>query len=95
MPQGRERLSQVADYLKNASRSARVEARPASKGSRKAALALSGKRAERVRDFLVGQGVTAQQIRTEPPGTTPARRLPDSPELATNGAVDIVLEPAR
>ena len=94
LPQGRERLSRVADYLKNASRSARVEARPASKGSRKAALALSGKRAERVRDFLVGEGVTAQQIRTELPRSPPPRRLPDSPELATSGAVDIVLEPA-
>src|SRR5262249_14147409 len=95
LPSGRERLSRVAEYLKNASRSARVEARPASKGSRKAALALSGKRAESVRDFLVGEGVTAQQIRTEPPEARPAHRLPSSPELAANGAVDIVLEPAR
>ncbi len=61
LPGGRDRLSQVAEYLKSASRTARVEARPPSRGSRKAALALSGKRAERVRDFLVAEGVTANQ----------------------------------
>ena len=95
LPSGRDRLSRVADFLKSASRSARVQAQPPSKGSRKAALALSGKRAERVRDFLVGEGVTARQIIAEPPTRTPTRTFPDSPEYAANGAVDIVLEPAR
>ena len=93
LPAGRNRLSQVAEFLKTASRAARVQAQPPRQGSRKAALALSGRRAERVRDFLVGEGVTAQQIRTEPPSQAPTRPLPDSPEFATNGAVDIVLEP--
>ncbi|HZJ56117.1 MAG TPA: OmpA family protein [Myxococcaceae bacterium] len=95
LPGGRDQLSRVAEFLKTASRSARVQAQPPSTGSRKAALALSGKRAERVRDYLVGEGVTAQQITAEPPTRTPTRTLPDSPEFATNGAVDIVLEPAR
>jgi outer membrane protein OmpA-like peptidoglycan-associated protein len=95
LPSGKDRLSRVADYLKSASRSARVQAQPPKKGSRKAALTLSGKRAESVRDFLVGEGVTARQIIAEPPTATPTRTLPNSPEFATNGAVDIVLEPAR
>jgi hypothetical protein len=72
-----------------------VTAQPPSRGSRKAARALSGQRAERVRDFLVGEGVTAQQIVADPPSATPTRQLPNSPEFATNGAVDIVLEPVR
>jgi outer membrane protein OmpA-like peptidoglycan-associated protein len=95
LPAGKDRLSRVADFLKSASRSARVQAQPPKKGSRKAALALSGKRAESVRDFLVGEGVTARQITAEPPTATPTRALPNSPEFAANGAVDIVLEPAR
>lgn len=95
LPGGRDRLSQVADYLKSASRAARVQAQPPSRGSRKAALALSGKRAERVRDFLVGEGVTAEQIRTEPPSRAPPPPVADSPEFAANGAVHIVLEPNR
>src|SRR6185369_11971933 len=93
LPAGRDQLSRVADFLKSADRSARVTAQPPSRGSRKAALSLSGKRAERVRDYLVGEGVTARQIIAEPPTAT--RPLPNSPEFATNGAVDIVLEPAR
>jgi len=95
LPAGRDQLSRVADFLKSASRSARITAQPPIKGSRKAALALSGQRAERVRDYLVGEGVTAQQIITDPPSATPTRPLPNSPEFATNGAVDIVLQPAR
>jgi outer membrane protein OmpA-like peptidoglycan-associated protein len=95
LPAGRDQLSRVADFLKSADRSARVTAQPPTRGSRKAALSLSGKRAERVRDYLVGEGVTAQQIITDPPTATPTRPLPNSPEFATNGAVDIVLEPAR
>jgi len=95
LPAGRDQLSRVADFLKSADRSARVTAQPPTRGSRKAALSLSGQRAERVRDYLVGEGVTAQQIATDPPTATPTRPLPNSPEFATNGAVDIVLEPAR
>ena len=95
LPAGKDRLSRVADFLKSASRSARVQAQPPKKGSRKAALELSDKRAESVRDFLVGEGVTARQIITEPPTATPTRPLPNSPEFAANGAVDIVLEPPR
>ena len=95
LPAGRDQLSRVAEFLKSASRSARVTAQPPIRGSRKAALALSGKRAESVRDYLVGEGVTAQQIITDPPSATPTRQLPDSPEFATHGAVDIVLQPAR
>ena len=95
LPAGRDQLSRVAEFLKSASRSARVTAQPPIRGSRKAALALSGKRAESVRDYLLGEGVTAQQIITDPPSATPTRQLPDSPEFATHGAVDIVLQPAR
>jgi outer membrane protein OmpA-like peptidoglycan-associated protein len=95
LPGGRVRLSRVADFLKSASRSARVEALPAKRGSRSAALALSGKRAERVRDFLVGQGITPEQIRAERGRKTPAHPLPPSLEFVTNGAVNIILEPAR
>lgn len=94
LPGGRDRLSRVADFLKSASRAARVEAQPPSRLGRKAGLALSGKRAERVRDFLVGKGVTAEQIRADPPSGAPRRPVPSSPEYAANGAVDIVLEPA-
>ena len=95
LPAGRDQLSRVAEFLKSASRSARVTAQPPIRGSRKAALALSGKRAESVRDYLLGEGVTAQQIITDPPSATPTRQLPDSPEFATHGAVDIVLQPVR
>ena len=94
LPSGRDRLSRVAEYLKSASRAARVQAQPPSKGSRKSALKLSGERAERVRDFLIGEGVTARQIIAAPPTKTPTRKVPNSPEFAANGAVDIVLEPA-
>jgi len=95
LPAGRDQLSRVADFLKTADRSARVTAQPPRHGSKKARLALSGKRAERVRDYHVGEGVTAQQIVADPPSATPTRPLPKSPEFATSGAVDIVLEPAR
>ncbi|HVP59842.1 MAG TPA: OmpA family protein [Myxococcaceae bacterium] len=95
LPGGRDRLSQVAAFLKSASRAARVEAQPPSRGSRKSALALSGKRAERVREFLVAEGVTAEQIRTGPPSQAPTRPIPGSPEFAANGAVRVVLEPAQ
>jgi outer membrane protein OmpA-like peptidoglycan-associated protein len=95
LPAGRDRLERVADYLKAASRHARVEAQPPSRGKRSTALALSGKRAERVRDFLVGEGVTANQIRTGSPSRRPPRAVTASAEFATNGAVDIVLEPTR
>lgn len=95
LPAGRDQLNRVADFLKSADRSARVTAQPPSHGSRKARLALSGKRAERVRDYLVGEGVTAKQIVANPPSAAPTRPLPKSPEFATGGAVDIVLEPAR
>ena len=94
LPGGRDRLSRVAEYLKNASRTARVQAQPPTKGSRKAAMALSGRRAESVRAYLVGEGVTARQISTEPPTPVPTHPLPRTTEYATNGAVDIVLDPA-
>ena len=82
-PGGRDRLSRVADFLKSASRSARVAAQPPSRGSRSAALALSGKRADRVRDFLVDAGVTPEQIRAEASaGKAPVHPLPASPEFA-------------
>ena len=95
LPAGRDQLSRVAEFLKSASRSARVTAQPPVRGSRKSKLALTGMRAERVRDFLVGEGVTARQIVTDPPSSTPTRPLPKSAEFANNGAVDIVLEPAQ
>ena len=95
LPGGRDQLTRVADFLKVADRHARVEAQPASKGKRSSAVALSGRRAEQVRDFLVGEGVTADQIRTGSPRRKPPRAVTASPEFATNGAVDIVLEPTR
>jgi outer membrane protein OmpA-like peptidoglycan-associated protein len=95
LPAGRDQLSRVADFLKTSDRSARVTAQPPTRGSKKARLALSGKRAESVRDFLVGEGVTADQIVADPPSATPTRALPSSPEFAASGAVDIVLQPAR
>jgi outer membrane protein OmpA-like peptidoglycan-associated protein len=95
LPAGRDQLSRVADVLKTSDRAARVTAQPPTHGSKKARLALSGKRAESVRDYLVGEGVTAAQIVTDPPSATPTRSMPNSPEFATSGAVDIVLEPAR
>jgi outer membrane protein OmpA-like peptidoglycan-associated protein len=95
LPAGRDQLSRVAEFLKTSDRAARVTAQPPTRGSKKARLALSGKRAESVRDYLVGEGVTAGQIVTDPPTATPTRPLPKSPEFATSGAVDIVLEPAR
>jgi outer membrane protein OmpA-like peptidoglycan-associated protein len=94
LPAGRDQLDRVAEFLKTADRSARVTAQPPSHGSKKARLTLSGKRAEQVRDYLVGEGVTARQIVADPPSATPTRPLPRSPEFATSGAVDIVLEPA-
>jgi outer membrane protein OmpA-like peptidoglycan-associated protein len=94
LPAGRDRLTQVADVLKTSERSARVQAQPPTKGPRKSAVALSSKRAERVRDFLVGEGVTAGQITADSPTKKPTRPLPNTPEFATGGAVDIVLEPA-
>jgi len=94
LPAGRDRLSRVAEFLKTASRAARVEAQPASRGSRSVALALSSKRAERVREFLVAEGVTPTRIRAEPAdGNAPVRPLPAGPEFASSGAVNIVLEP--
>ena len=96
LPGGRDRLSRVAEFLKTASRSARVEAQPPSRSSGSAARALSGKRAERVRAFLVSEGVTPGQIRAEPADAgAPVRPLPASAEFASNGAVNIVLEPTR
>jgi len=94
LPGGRDQLARVADFLKAADRNARVEGQPASRGKRASAVALSGRRAEQVRDFLVGEGVTAEQIRTGSPRRKPPRAVTASPEFATNGAVDIVLEPA-
>ena len=86
----------MAEFLKTASRAAFVEAQPPKQGSGSAALALSGKRAERVRAFLVSEGVTPGQIRAaRADASTPVRPLPASPEFASTGAVNIVLEPAR
>lgn len=94
LPAGRDRLSRVAEFLKTASRAAWVEAQPPSRGSRSAARALSSKRAERVREFLVAEGVTPTQIRAEPPDEkAPVRPLPPGPEFASSGAVNIVLAP--
>jgi len=95
LPGGRARLTRVAEFLKTASRAALVEAQPPERGSGSAALALSGKRAERVRAFLVSEGVTPGQIRAASADTrAPVRPLPASPEFASTGAVNIVLEPA-
>ncbi|MGZ3480436.1 MAG: OmpA family protein [Myxococcaceae bacterium] len=96
LPGGRDRLSRVAEFLKSASRAAYVEAQPPSRGSGSAALALSGKRAERVRAYLVSEGVTPGQIRAaRADASAPVRPLQASPEFASSGAVNIVLEPAR
>ncbi len=92
LPAGRDRLAQVAEFLKTASRPVRIEGQPPSRKPK--AVALSGQRAERVREFLVGEGLTPDQIRAAPPAPAPTRPLPSSPEFAANGAVDIVLEPA-
>ena len=43
---------------------------------------------------FVGEGVTAGQIKTDSPTAKPSRPLPNTPEFAAGGAVDIVLEPA-
>jgi len=95
LPAARERLARVAEFLKTARRSARVEGQPGTRGSRAVARALSGKRAERIRDFLIGEGVTSDQIRADPPARHPPPvAVASSPEFAANGAVNIILEPS-
>lgn len=64
LPAARAALIAHAEYLRNASRSVRLEGHADERGTREYNMALGERRANAVRDFLVLQGVSSSNIET-------------------------------
>lgn len=64
LPEGRAALIGHAEYLRNASKSVRLEGHADERGTREYNMALGERRANAVRDFLVLQGVSSSKIET-------------------------------
>ena len=62
VPEARAALTAHAEYLRNASKSVRLEGHADERGSREYNMALGERRANAVRDFLVVQGVNASSL---------------------------------
>ena len=88
-----DRLNHVADYLKSSQRSVVVEGYTDSTGSSSSNMALSSRRAEAVRDYLVERGVPADRISARGKGeSAPVASNSNSAGRAMNRRVEIVLE---
>jgi peptidoglycan-associated lipoprotein len=64
VPEARAALTAHAEYLRNASKSVRLEGHADERGSREYNMALGERRANAVRDFMVLQGVNRARIET-------------------------------
>lgn len=64
LPEARAALIGHAEYLRNASKSVRLEGHADERGTREYNMALGERRANAVRDFLVLQGVSSSKIET-------------------------------
>jgi peptidoglycan-associated lipoprotein len=64
LPEARAALIGHAEYLRNSSKSARLEGHADERGTREYNMALGERRANAVRDFLVLQGVSSSKIET-------------------------------
>jgi outer membrane protein OmpA-like peptidoglycan-associated protein len=93
LPGAQDRLGRVADFLKNSSRPVTVEGYTDSTGSESTNLALSQRRAQSVRDFLVARGVPLERLKAEGKGeSSPVASNDSASGRALNRRVEIVLE---
>src|SRR5215813_12609410 len=93
LPGAQDKLSHVADYLKNSPRNVVVEGYTDSRGSSSANMSLSKRRANSVRDYLVAQGVAADRISAQGKGeSSPVASNANSAGQAMNRRVEIVLQ---
>lgn len=93
MPNSKKALNGVASALKNDKRTIMVEGHTDSTGSDEINMTLSKKRAEAVKDYLVGQGVPSSRIKSDGVGKADPVADNATPEgRANNRRVEIVLE---
>jgi outer membrane protein OmpA-like peptidoglycan-associated protein len=93
LPGAQDRLSRVADYLKNSPRGVVVEGYTDSTGSSSTNARLSERRAEAVRDFLVAQGVASERISAQGKGdSAPVASNGNASGRAMNRRVEIILQ---
>ena len=92
LPSAQERLSKVAQVLREDNRQIRIIGHTDSKGSDELNEALSQRRADAVKKFLTARGVPDNRIATEGAGETQPIADNKTPEgRATNRRVEIVL----
>jgi len=95
LPGAQDQLARVATYLKTSPRTVVIEGYTDSRGSSKKNQALSEQRAQAVSDFLIGQGVPADRIRSVGKGaSSPIASNANANGRAQNRRVEIVLENA-
>jgi outer membrane protein OmpA-like peptidoglycan-associated protein len=88
-----DRLSRVADYLKNSPRHVVVEGYTDSTGSSSTNMSLSQRRADSVRDYLIAQGVPADRLSAQGKGeSSPVASNANSAGRAMNRRVEIILQ---
>ncbi|AKV04700.1 Outer membrane lipoprotein omp16 precursor [Labilithrix luteola] len=93
LPASRRSLHNVAEVLKNSDRKLRVVGHTDSVGSDETNMALSRKRADSVRNYLVSQGVPSSRIEAEGVGKAVPIADNATPEgRANNRRVEIILE---
>ena len=93
LPAARDRLTQVADVLKQTQSPLLIEGHTDSQGPDDYNEELSYRRAERVREFLVSQGVPAERVRIRGLGEYRPVATNTSPEgRANNRRVEIIIE---
>lgn len=96
LPAAQARLAEAAKALQGDSRSIIVVGHTDSVGSDEANQALSMKRAEAVRSYLVTHGVASEQVKAEGAGESMPISENSTPEgRATNRRVEIILENAK
>jgi len=95
LPGAQDQLGRVAAYLKNSPRPVVIEGYTDSRGSSKKNQALSERRAQAVSDYLTGQGVPADRIRSVGKGASaPIASNATADGRAQNRRVEIVLQSA-
>ncbi|HET9158417.1 MAG TPA: OmpA family protein [Myxococcaceae bacterium] len=95
LPGAQDQLGRVAAYLKNSPRPVVIEGYTDSRGSAKKNQALSERRAQAVSDYLTGQGVPADRIRSTGKGASaPIASNATADGRAQNRRVEIVLQNA-
>jgi outer membrane protein OmpA-like peptidoglycan-associated protein len=95
-PQARDRLTPVADAIRATGETAVISGFTDSRGSDEYNRQLSQRRADAVRDFLIGEGVPADRIRSEGRGEmNPISPNTTAEGRAENRRVEISLHPAQ